>query len=67
MFRVGFEPTISVLERAKTVHALDVIGICFRLHIFLILKTHQTDIPVNFRDFLSFGTGELYSHGRIAL
>jgi hypothetical protein len=31
MLRVGFEPTIPVLERAKTVHALDravtVIGI----------------------------------------
>jgi hypothetical protein len=23
MLRVGFEPTIPVLERAKTVHALD--------------------------------------------
>jgi hypothetical protein len=33
MPRVGFEPTIPVLERAKTVHALDiaatVIGICW--------------------------------------
>jgi hypothetical protein len=35
MLRVGFEPTIPVFERAKTVHALDhaatLIGVCINL------------------------------------
>jgi hypothetical protein len=40
MLRVGFEPTIIVLERAKTVHALDgaatVIGTCYYYALKLI-------------------------------
>jgi hypothetical protein len=71
MPRVGFEPMISMLDWAKTVHALDsattVIGICFRLNIFLILETHQPDTVIHFSDFLSFLPLELYIHRRIVV
>jgi hypothetical protein len=33
MFRVGFQPTISVLERPKTSHALDNVVVVFG-HVF---------------------------------
>jgi hypothetical protein len=37
MLRVGFEPTIPVLERAKTVHALDGVAIVIGSSIILVL------------------------------
>jgi hypothetical protein len=35
---VGFEPTISVLERAKTVHALDRATTVIGIFSFIVLK-----------------------------
>jgi hypothetical protein len=38
MFEVGFEPTIPVFERAKTVHALDRGAIVFGSQLFSLSK-----------------------------
>jgi hypothetical protein len=39
MLRVGFEPTIPVFERAKTVLALDVIGAVHAIHCELLIPS----------------------------
>jgi hypothetical protein len=54
MSRVGFEPTIPVHERARTVHALDrvdtVIGsfftTCTKVIIFNVLKFQKLEINI---------------------
>jgi hypothetical protein len=40
---VGFEPTIPVFERAKTVHALDRAGTAIGIRIFLLKANVFTD------------------------
>jgi hypothetical protein len=79
MPRVGFEPTNSVLERAKTVHALDssvaVMGWCVTYgsefvasHIFLASLFADRFDPLKLRGFIhvaNFNIIKLYSAHRV--
>jgi hypothetical protein len=65
MSPVGFEPTISVLERAKTVHALDraatAIGV-FNLNVYYLLLNNQfASIQLPTERILAFQGSKFYA------
>jgi hypothetical protein len=50
MPRVGFEPTIPMFERAKTVHALDRAATVIGYYSVLGIKISKIKCPAEFQD-----------------